>query len=102
MSFRIRPQPADRCLAVLDLRRENRLVAEAMADAGHSVSFTEERKGLAGIGPAATKPGAAVDPHDHWDRGIGLCREVEIELLLLMPPFDVLYGAEDFRAFRQF
>ena len=81
-------QPANRGLAVLDLGRERRLPAVAMVDASDGVPLAEEGDGRAFL-LAAEHPGTGMDPDDDRQRAVGLFRDVEVELLPLVPPLDV-------------
>ena len=74
--------------AVLDLGREDGMLAEAIIDAGDGVALGEEGDSRATI-LAAAFPGAAVDPDN--ERGIAIVPgwQVEIEFLALVPVFDV-------------
>jgi hypothetical protein len=76
-----RAQPAERGLAVLNLRGENRLLAEAILDARDDVAL--EHHAGDGTGKlVAAPPAAAVDVDDERERLVRrLLGEVEVELL---------------------
>jgi hypothetical protein len=80
----MRPQPADRGFAILDLRRKNRVLTQSVVNARHGVTALEIAQRRAAF-LAATFPRAAVNPNDdrHWIRRAR--RKIEIQFLTLMP-----------------
>jgi hypothetical protein len=81
--FGMRPQPAYRRLAVLNLGGELGILAQAVIDAGHDVSLLRPRQGNAGV-LAALFPPAAVDPHDQRERPAAFGRKVNVKFLAFM------------------
>jgi hypothetical protein len=87
--LRMRSQPADGGLAVLDLRGEDGFLTETILDAGHSIAFEHEWGHGAGKFVPGT-PAAAVDVDDERERFFGRCRgQVEVEHLRFIAAFDV-------------
>src|SRR5262245_13220525 len=81
----IGPQEADGGLAVLDLGREGRVLAEPIVDAGDRVPAPQElyrRSWSAVLAPAP--PGPTVDPYDQRAGCLALGREVEIQRVALL------------------
>ena len=72
------PQPADRGLAVLDLRGEDGVLAEPVVDAGHGVALGGQRQGGATF-LAARPPCPAVNPDDHRQPAFGLFGQIEVQ-----------------------
>src|SRR5262249_51385400 len=79
------PEEADGGLAVLDLGRKWRGLAEPIVDAGDRVPAPQElhrRSWPAVLAPAP--PGTAVDPDDQRAGGLALRREVEVQRVALL------------------
>ena len=95
----IGPQPADRRLAVLDLRGKNGVLAKPVVDAGHGVALGRKRYGRDSslcFRPAShrreSRPSAAA--------GLRLLGQVEIQAVSLVAALDVRKVPHDLYAFR--
>ena len=79
------PEPADRRLAVVDLRRKQRLRTQAVVDHRHRVTTGRQPGGSGGLVRAVARPpGTAVHPDDHGNiPGAGF-RAVEIQHQILL------------------
>ena len=76
----VRAQPADRGLAIVDLRGERMLRREAVADRDGRVAMFGETLGHAGqLRPRAHRPGAAVDDEHRRERPVAV-RHVDVGL----------------------
>ena len=83
------PQPADGRLAVLDLGREDGVLAQAVVDAGHGVALGGQRHGGAALF-AAGPPGPAVNPDDQRQPALGLLGQVEVQAVSLVAALNIL------------
>jgi len=81
------PKPADRGLAILDLRRENGVLTQPIADARGREALRRERQREA-LRFIAALPAAAMDP-DHERELVALVRHVKIELLSFVTASDI-------------
>ena len=79
----MRPQPAYRRLAVLDLGGELGILTQAIIDAGHDVALIRPRQRNAAV-LAALFPRTAVDPHDQREGPAAFGRNVKVKLLAVM------------------
>ena len=83
-------QPSYGGLAVLDLRRKHRVAAETIVDARDRVAPFRGAVAQRWAGVlAAALPAAAVNPDDHGQRPVARLRDIQIELLPLVPIDDV-------------
>ncbi len=99
--LRVRPQPANGGLAVLNLRRKDGFLAETILYARHGIAF-EHHRGNGAREFVSRTPSAAVNVHDEWQRFIRrFLREVDVELLRLITAFDVGDVLLEFDARRQ-
>ena len=73
-------EPADRGFAVLDLRGENGVLAEAVPDAGDRAARSRERDARTRVA-IAHRPTAAVDPNEERMGFAVVGRQVEVKLL---------------------
>ena len=87
-------QPADRRFAVLDLCREDGVLAEAVIDARHGVALSDQEDGRAVV-LAARRPTAAMNPADQRQPALGLFGQVQVEVVPLVAAWDILDIPQD-------
>ena len=93
-------QPADGCLAVLDLGGEDGVLAEAVVDARRRVALGDQRDRRAAV-LAAAIPAASVNPDDDGQGMVRLGGQVEVELVAGVSPGDIFQIAVDLHAWGQ-
>ena len=88
------PQPANGCLAVLDLGGEEGVLAQSVIDARHGVALADQRDRRATF-LAAGRPTAPVDPDDDGQGVICLGGQIQVELVAGVSASDILQVAVD-------
>ena len=79
----MRPQEPERRLAILELSRKDRVLAEAIVQTGHHPALGQHPHRRAVLF-AAFFPRAAVDPHQHRALGGGIWRDEHVQFLPLV------------------